>query len=139
MECDVCFQEIIPIIIWQRKTFSTAVLALIVFGSLIIFPTILIPSTPSMWVAGMTFGYGYGFLLTIGAIPIGVSIPYVIGSHFYHRIHVRSCYCAYCFSELMMLWFLCSMVSRVCLFAGVARKVPKESFYHTTSRGRKLL
>ncbi|KAL0393418.1 UNVERIFIED_CONTAM: hypothetical protein Slati_4308000 [Sesamum latifolium] len=71
-------KEIIPIIIWERKTFSTTMLALIVFGSLIIFPTLLLPSTPSMWVAGMTFGYGYGFLLIIGAVPIGVSIPYFI-------------------------------------------------------------
>ncbi|KAL0329658.1 UNVERIFIED_CONTAM: hypothetical protein Sradi_4952500 [Sesamum radiatum] len=81
-------KEIIPLIIWERKTFSTTMLALIVFGSLIIFPTLLLPSTPSMWVAGMTFGYGYGFLLIIGAVPIGVSIPYFIGSLFCHRIHM---------------------------------------------------
>ncbi|GER53359.1 SNARE associated Golgi protein family [Striga asiatica] len=80
-------KEIIPIIIWERKTFSTTMLALIVFGSLAIFPSLLIPSTPSMWIAGMTFGYGYGFLLTIGAVAIGVTIPYFIGSLFCHRIH----------------------------------------------------
>lgn len=42
-----------------------------------------------MWVAGMTFGYGYGFLLVIGAVSIGVSIPYFGGSLFYHKIQVR--------------------------------------------------
>lgn len=87
------FQEIIPIIIWEKKTFSTAVLALIIFGSLILFPAILIPSTPSMWVAGMTFGYGYGFLLVMAAIPLGVTIPFFIGSLFYHRIEVSAFSC----------------------------------------------
>ncbi|KAL8064370.1 hypothetical protein ABFX02_01G084900 [Erythranthe guttata] len=81
-------KEIIPIIIWERKTFSTVILGLIVVGSLTIFPSFLLPSTPSMWIAGMTFGYGYGFLLIIGGMAIGVSIPYFIGSLFYHRIHV---------------------------------------------------
>ncbi|GFP81836.1 transmembrane protein 64 [Phtheirospermum japonicum] len=80
-------KEIIPIIIWEKETFSTSMLALIVFGSLAIFPTLLIPSTPSMWIAGITFGYGYGFLLIIGAVAIGVTIPYFIGSLFCHRIH----------------------------------------------------
>ncbi|KAK6137653.1 hypothetical protein DH2020_028579 [Rehmannia glutinosa] len=80
-------KEIIPIIIWERKTFSTTMLALIVFGSLTIFPSLLIPSTPSMWVAGMTFGYGYGFLLIIGGVAFGVTIPYFVGSLFCHRIH----------------------------------------------------
>ncbi|XP_051137783.1 uncharacterized protein LOC127255997 [Andrographis paniculata] len=81
-------KEIIPIIVWERKTFSTAVIGILVFGTLAIFPTILIPSTPSMWVAGMTFGYGYGFLLIIGAVPFGVTLPYFIGLLFYHKIQV---------------------------------------------------
>ncbi|KAG8374808.1 hypothetical protein BUALT_Bualt10G0034100 [Buddleja alternifolia] len=81
-------KEVIPFIIWERQTFSTTMLAFIVFGSLTVFPSLLLPSTPSMWVAGMTFGYGYGFLLIIGAIAIGVSIPFFIGSLFYHKIHV---------------------------------------------------
>ncbi|KAL2543892.1 SNARE associated Golgi protein family [Forsythia ovata] len=79
-------KEIIPIINWERETFSTPMLALLVFGSVAIFPTLLLPSTPSMWVAGMTFGYGYGFLLIIGAVAFGVSIPYFIGSLFHHKI-----------------------------------------------------
>ncbi|KAL2551635.1 SNARE associated Golgi protein family [Forsythia ovata] len=81
-------KEIIPIIHWEMETFSTQVLALIVFGSVALFPILLLPSTPSMWVAGMTFGYGYGFLLTIGAVAIGVSLPYFIGFLFHHKIQM---------------------------------------------------
>ncbi|KAI3453536.1 hypothetical protein Pfo_010199 [Paulownia fortunei] len=81
-------KEIIPIINWERETFSTMNLALLVFGSLTIFPSLLLPSSPSMWVAGMTFGYGYGFLLIIGAVAIGASVPYFIGSLFNHKIQV---------------------------------------------------
>nr|XP_027083900.1 transmembrane protein 64-like [Coffea arabica] len=79
-------KEIIPAINWETKTFSRPVLALLVFGSVALFPTLLLPSSPSMWVAGMTFGYGYGFLLIIGAVIIGVSLPYFIGSLFHHKI-----------------------------------------------------
>ncbi|XP_051129213.1 uncharacterized protein LOC127250100 [Andrographis paniculata] len=78
-------KEIIPTIRWI-ETFSKTKLAFLIFGSLAIFPTLLLPSSPSMWVAGMTFGYGYGFLLTIAGVAIGVSVPYLIGSLFYHRI-----------------------------------------------------
>lgn len=80
-------KHIIPIIIWERDTFSTPVLALILFATIAIFPVILLPSTPSMWVAGMSYGYGLGFLLIIGGAAIGVSLPYFIGSLFYHKIH----------------------------------------------------
>ncbi|XP_052210943.1 uncharacterized protein LOC127813881 isoform X2 [Diospyros lotus] len=79
-------KEIIPIINWERGTFSTPVLAILIFASVALFPALLLPSTPSMWVAGMTFGYGFGFLLIIGAVAIGVSLPYLIGSLFYHKI-----------------------------------------------------
>ncbi|KAL0296100.1 UNVERIFIED_CONTAM: Transmembrane protein 64 [Sesamum radiatum] len=81
-------QGIVPIINWEIETFSRTKLALIIFGSLTIFPSFLLPSSPSMWVAGMSFGYVYGFLLIIGAVSIGVSVPYFIGSLFYHRIQV---------------------------------------------------
>ncbi|KAG6431384.1 hypothetical protein SASPL_109463 [Salvia splendens] len=72
--------EIIPMINWVQSTFSTTILGLIVFASLAIFPVFLIPSTPSQWVAGMTFGYGYGFLLITGGVLIGSSIPYFIAT-----------------------------------------------------------
>ncbi|KAL1556792.1 transmembrane protein 64-like [Salvia divinorum] len=81
-------KEIIPLINWERESFSTKHLALLIFGSLTIFPSILLPSSPSMWLAGMTFGYGYGFLLVVGGVIFGVSLPYFIGSLFYHKIQL---------------------------------------------------
>ncbi|RDX70029.1 hypothetical protein CR513_50774, partial [Mucuna pruriens] len=79
-------KEVIPIINWETKTFSPPVLTLLVFASVALFPTLLLPSTPSMWLAGMTFGYGFGFLLIISAAAIGVSLPFVIGKIFHHKI-----------------------------------------------------
>ncbi|XP_051114686.1 uncharacterized protein LOC127240196 [Andrographis paniculata] len=81
-------KEIIPIINWERRTFSKSARALIVFCSLVIFPSVLLPSKPSMWIAGMTFGYGLGFLLILAGVAIGASIPYFVGSLFRRRIHV---------------------------------------------------
>ncbi|PWA66360.1 SNARE associated Golgi protein family [Artemisia annua] len=77
--------EVIPILNWETETFSKPVLAVLIFASVALFPTIFLPSTPSMWVAGMSFGYGFGFLLIIGGCIIGTSLPYVIGSLFYHK------------------------------------------------------
>ncbi|KAI3792547.1 hypothetical protein L2E82_06429 [Cichorium intybus] len=79
-------KEVIPILNWETETFSKPVLAVLIFTSVALFPTILLPSTPSMWVAGMSFGYGYGFLLIISGVTIGTSLPYFIGSLFYHKI-----------------------------------------------------
>ncbi|XP_057977004.1 uncharacterized protein LOC131164070 [Malania oleifera] len=79
-------KEIIPLINWETTTFSTPVLAVVIFASVALFPTLLLPSTPSMWAAGMTFGYGFGFLLIIAGAAVGISLPYFIGSLFYHKI-----------------------------------------------------
>ncbi|KAI5404519.1 hypothetical protein KIW84_051613 [Lathyrus oleraceus] len=79
-------KEVIPIINWETETFSPPVLTILVFASVALFPTILLPSTPSMWVAGMKYGYGFGFLLMIPAVAIGVSLPFIIGSIFHHKI-----------------------------------------------------
>ncbi|XAR70388.1 hypothetical protein NMG60_11027231 [Bertholletia excelsa] len=79
-------KEIIPVINWERSTFSKSVLGVLLFASMALFPTLLLPSTPSMWVAGMTFGYGFGFLLIICGVAIGISLPYLIGSLFHHKI-----------------------------------------------------
>ncbi|CAH2071346.1 unnamed protein product [Thlaspi arvense] len=79
-------KELIPIIKWEMKTFTHPVCGILVFASIALFPIILLPSTPSMWVAGITFGYGYGFLLTFPAIAIGVSLPYFISYLFCHKI-----------------------------------------------------
>ena len=76
----------IPVMNWERDTFTSTQLAVIVFGSIAIFPTILLPSSPSMWVAGMRFGYFYGFLIVMSAASIGVSLPFFIGKMFHHKI-----------------------------------------------------
>ncbi|XP_008780018.1 uncharacterized protein LOC103699788 [Phoenix dactylifera] len=78
---------VIPILDWEMTTFSRPVLGLLLFISIALFPALLLPSAPSMWIAGMTFGYGYGFLLIMAGITIGMSLPFFIGSHFRHRIH----------------------------------------------------
>ncbi|KAL8263791.1 hypothetical protein R6Q59_021921 [Mikania micrantha] len=79
-------KEVIPILNWETKAFSKPVLAVLIFSSVAIFPSIFIPSTPSMWVAGMTFGYVLGFLLIICGVTVGVSLPYFFGSLLYHKI-----------------------------------------------------
>ncbi|CAN0908671.1 TVP38/TMEM64 family membrane protein slr0305 [Linum grandiflorum] len=80
---------IIPIINWETSTFTTPQLGLMVFLSVALFPVLLLPSSPSMWIAGMTFGYAYGFLLVTVALAVGISLPFCIGSLFLHKIRRR--------------------------------------------------
>ncbi|KAL6611270.1 hypothetical protein ACP70R_039198 [Stipagrostis hirtigluma subsp. patula] len=76
-----------PILYWESTTFSRPAIALICFGAIALFPSVLLPSSPFMWIAGMTFGYGYGFLIITAGMSIGMSLPYFIGSAFHCRIH----------------------------------------------------
>ncbi|CAN6168021.1 unnamed protein product [Urochloa humidicola] len=76
-----------PILHWESTTFSRPTIALICFGAIALFPSVLIPSSPFMWLAGMTFGYFYGFLIITAGMSIGMSLPYFIGSQFHCRIH----------------------------------------------------
>lgn len=78
---------VIPILDWEANTFSTPVLGLLIFACIALFPVLLLPSSPCMWIAGMSFGYGYGFLLIMGAASVGMSMPFFIGSLFRHKIH----------------------------------------------------
>ncbi|KAF2620244.1 hypothetical protein F2Q68_00042464 [Brassica cretica] len=39
-----------------------------------------------MWMAGLTFGYGNGFLLILSAASIGVTLPFLIGHLFLHKM-----------------------------------------------------
>lgn len=77
---------------WEMATFSRQTLALLLFASIALFPTLLLPSSPSMWIAGMTFGYGYGFLLIMAGMIIGMSLPFIVGSLFHRKIHVSLCF-----------------------------------------------
>lgn len=79
-----------PILDWETSTFSIPTLGLLLFASIALSPAVFIPSSPSMWIGGMTFGYGYGFLLIMAGASIGMSLPYLIGSSFRHKIHVSS-------------------------------------------------
>ncbi|CAG7862480.1 unnamed protein product [Brassica rapa] len=79
-------KELIPIIKWEMRTFTHPVIGLLVFTTVALLPVILFLSLPSMWVAGITFGFGYGLLLTYPAIAIGVSLPYFISYLFCDKI-----------------------------------------------------
>uniref|UniRef100_A0A0E0AJF5 VTT domain-containing protein n=1 Tax=Oryza glumipatula TaxID=40148 RepID=A0A0E0AJF5_9ORYZ len=80
-------QVIAPVIEWESRTFSRPVIALICFGAIAFFPSVLLPSSPFMWMAGMSFGYFYGFLIITAAMSIGMSLPFFIGSAFHSKIH----------------------------------------------------
>ncbi|XP_051146388.1 uncharacterized protein LOC127261981 [Andrographis paniculata] len=76
-----------PILQWEATAFGRPVLALVLVGSLALFPVFLIPSGPSMWLAGMIFGYGLGFVIIIAGTTIGMILPYFVGLLFRDRIH----------------------------------------------------
>ncbi|XP_014517864.1 transmembrane protein 64 [Vigna radiata var. radiata] len=82
------FEKIIyPIMEWEATTFGRPVLALVLVASLALFPVFFIPSGPSMWLAGMIFGYGLGFVIIMVGTTIGMVLPYLIGLVFRDRIH----------------------------------------------------
>ncbi|XP_059652170.1 uncharacterized protein LOC132299507 [Cornus florida] len=76
-----------PILQWESTAFGRPVLALVLVASLALFPVFLIPSGPSMWLAGMIFGYGLGFVIIMVGTTIGMILPYLIGLLFRDRIH----------------------------------------------------
>lgn len=83
-------QVVSPMLVWEATTFCPPVLAFVLIASLALFPAVFIPSAPSMWLAGMIFGYGLGFVIIMVGMTIGMILPYAIGLHFSDRIHVRS-------------------------------------------------
>ncbi|KAI3448400.1 hypothetical protein Pfo_005065 [Paulownia fortunei] len=76
-----------PLLQWEATAFGRPVLALVLVASLALFPVFLIPSGPSMWLAGMIFGYGWGFVIIMVGTTIGMILPYLIGLLFRDRIH----------------------------------------------------
>lgn len=74
---------------WEATAFGRPVLALVLVASLALFPALLIPSGPSMWLAGMIFGYGIGFVIIMVGTTVGMILPYLIGLPFRDRIHVK--------------------------------------------------
>ncbi|MFS7888599.1 putative SNARE associated golgi family protein [Helianthus anomalus] len=80
--------EVIPILNWETEV-QQARVSIHNISSVAIFPTVFIPSTDSMWVAGMSFGYALGILLIMCGVTIGASLPYFIDSLFYNKIQVK--------------------------------------------------
>ncbi|KAG8097355.1 hypothetical protein GUJ93_ZPchr0013g33989 [Zizania palustris] len=80
---------LLPIMQWEASAFGRPLLAVVLVASLALFPVILVPSGPSMWLAGMIFGYGWGFLIIMVGTTIGMVVPYWIGSLFRERLHTR--------------------------------------------------
>nr|AAP46204.1 hypothetical protein [Oryza sativa Japonica Group] len=78
---------LLPIMQWEASAFGRPVLAVVLVASLALFPVTLVPSGPSMWLAGMIFGYGWGFLIIMVGTTIGMVVPYWIGSLFRERLH----------------------------------------------------
>ncbi|XP_042373123.1 TVP38/TMEM64 family membrane protein YdjX-like isoform X1 [Zingiber officinale] len=82
------FEKILlPMMEWEATAFGRPVLALVLVASLALFPVILVPSGPSMWLAGMIFGYGLGFIIIMVGTTIGMVLPYFIGLLFREQIH----------------------------------------------------
>ncbi|XP_059648345.1 uncharacterized protein LOC132294487 [Cornus florida] len=82
------FEKVLfPILKWEATAFGRPVLALVLVTSLALFPVFFIPSGPSMWLAGMIFGYGLGFVIIMVGTTIGMILPYLIGLLFRDRIH----------------------------------------------------
>ncbi|XP_059279845.1 uncharacterized protein LOC132033780 [Lycium ferocissimum] len=78
---------LIPFLQWESTAFGRPVLALVLVASLALFPVVLLPSGPSMWLAGMIFGYGLGFVIIMVGTTMGMILPYSIGLLFRNRIH----------------------------------------------------
>lgn len=82
------FEKIImPMLQWEATSFGRPTLALVLVASLALFPVFLIPSGPSMWLAGMIFGYGLGFVIIMVGTTVGMVLPYWIGLLFRDKIH----------------------------------------------------
>ncbi|KAG0545974.1 hypothetical protein BDA96_02G407600 [Sorghum bicolor] len=79
---------IMPIIQWEAKSFGRPVLAVVIITSLALFPVVLLPSGPPMWLTGIVFGYGIGFLIIMAGVTIGMSLPYWIGLLFRDRLNL---------------------------------------------------
>jgi len=84
----ILFEKVlVPIMEWESTAFGRPVLVVVLIASLAIFPIVFIPSGPSMWLSGMIFGYGLGFVIIMVGTTIGMVLPYMIGCSFQDRIN----------------------------------------------------
>lgn len=56
-----------------------------------------------MWLAGMIFGYGLGFVIIMVGTTIGMTLPFLVGLLFRDRIHVRK----WTYEEHLQCWPFC--------------------------------
>ncbi|KAE8657712.1 Cyclophilin-like peptidyl-prolyl cis-trans isomerase family protein isoform 1 [Hibiscus syriacus] len=77
---------VVPALQWEAHAFNTSERISVILATLAVFPTICLPSTPSMWMAGMAYGYVKGMLLVMAGVSVGVSLPYFVGSVFHAEI-----------------------------------------------------
>lgn len=77
-------QVVIPSLEWADTTLSKPLLVLVIISSLTILPIFLAPSSPLIWLAGISFGYFWGYVLVIVGMSLGMSITYVIGRRLLH-------------------------------------------------------
>ncbi|CAI7823873.1 unnamed protein product [Closterium sp. NIES-53] len=75
---------IIPMLEWEQKNLSPPVLGVAAVASMGLFPVVLLPTGPSMWLIGIVFGYAWGFILIMVGSFIGQSLPYFIGHWLFH-------------------------------------------------------
>ncbi|KAI9122689.1 hypothetical protein K1719_006529 [Acacia pycnantha] len=76
-----------PFMEWQVTDFSRPFLAIELFASLVVFPVFLIPSGPSMWLAGMSFDYSTGSVIITSGTTIGMIFTYLIGRLYRKLVH----------------------------------------------------
>lgn len=131
-------------------------LALVLVASLAFFPVFLIPSGPSMWLAGMVFGYGLGFVIIMVGTTIGMILPYSIGLLFRDRIHVRNEQLWFMILYNLLFYFLysatsyivdvchvfvCCFTCNLCFlmhFVAMVKKMASKGCYDSIGRRRKL-
>ncbi|KAF8032408.1 hypothetical protein BT93_D1352 [Corymbia citriodora subsp. variegata] len=77
---------VVPTINWVMRSFDRPTLAFLIFATTALFPALMVPSTPSMWIAGMSFDYVTGFAIVMAGCAIGITLPYFIGLPFRQKI-----------------------------------------------------
>ncbi|XP_010054892.2 uncharacterized protein LOC104443258 [Eucalyptus grandis] len=125
---------IVPTIDWVTRSFDRPTLAFLIFATTALFPALMLPSTPSIWIAGMSFGYVTGFAIVMAGITIGVTLPYFIGLPFRQKIQVHvSCE----FFEPVSVKTTISQGSPI--FPEMVGEIPEAGVRSPTSRPRELV
>lgn len=77
-------QAVIPALEWADTTLSKPLLIFVIVICLAIFPIFLLPSSPLIWLAGISFGYAWGYVITLVGMALGMSATYFIGRRLLH-------------------------------------------------------